>query len=191
VNFHPYPEDLNYYRSAALDCLKKDRLGGDNFDVTFTSSKDPSWQAKATQAFHFLRANANRRYSSQALMAVLTAAERQYREDDPSAWVITVEAPYNYDPDTEVKSGGLVGVMVQLNDGSCRVLMAVAAPARRCGVGTALTVAHSVLGGWTAWVKTSNRDAQQFLLARGLQPMHINSQGAVRYGNISWEEAEV
>ena len=167
---------------------------------------EPETAGACRQAFAFFRRNADRRYSASVLMSLLTHAEAieadaergvlpDSSEDDAAhryPAVMTLGTPFEYDEETEVKSGGLVGVAVLLPDN--RVLFAVLPDQRRKGVGREMT---RLLAGrydyfnlnW--WIHQENRDGQQFALAVGLMPYQVNRHGAVLYRATAVEDPDV
>lgn len=152
--------------------------------MTFTRGSDPEWSPRARSAFEFLRRHASRRYSNDALMRALRAADWTPEDSTPSPFLFTVEVPHHFDPDTEVKTGGTFGVLFQLNDGAMRGMLAVAETFRRQGVGSALLDAHvNLLGTPSMWVHRVNVPAQQFLLNNGLTVQNLNANGVLRFGS--------
>lgn len=138
-------------------------------------------------AFAFLRAHGDRRYSPASLMKLLSYADAidsaalspTLPQDLPS--VVIAELNYTYDEDTEVKSGGVLGVGVLLPDG--RLMMAVNNNKRRAFIGTGILqfVRSYFDGGPAVWCHRSNVVGAQFCLSRGLMPWAIREGGAVQY----------
>jgi GNAT superfamily N-acetyltransferase len=142
------------------------------------------------QAFSFFRRHADGRYSNNTIMRILTAAdrwdervandERTYDNRLPNLAICVI--PTTYDENTEVKNGGMVGVLVSWEDDSKRAIMAVHKNYRRKSIGTSLFIRmrYSVLNAnW--WVGRHNQTGQQFLLSIGLFPTAFNTSGAIRY----------
>lgn len=181
----PYLSDIPYAVDSAArritDALETSTT------VALTISGDPDFGMAATRAFEFLRAQGDRRYSNNSLMELVNLADRHRNggfESRPPAFILTVSQPYSFDEETEVKKGGVLGVVVQTNDGTCRAMLATAGGVRRRGVAGALLGAHlSLLGGPTFWLHPSNAPAQHFLLRNGFQPVQMNRRGAVRYAH--------
>lgn len=194
INYAPYYDDLHYARRQAAQMIQVEGTS-----IAVTTGLDPDWRETATRAFHFLRANADRRYSANALMKVMAAAEQTFSDEPhihralpPSPPVIIeVGSDFTYDPDTEVKSGGTLGVLVQLNDDYNRALLAIAPAARRKGIGSALLRVHEAFGPASLFVHRGNVTAQMFLLNRAYLPQVINQQGAIRFAQYECHDEEV
>ncbi len=107
--------------------------------------------------------------------------------------VCEAETPTHYDPDTEVKTGGLNGVIVQLRTGE--ILLAVNPDSRRHGVATRLlsTIVNST--GRTGFFDLSvhNDEAQHFALTAGYRPLAVTTAGRIHYtsnGNVMEENTQ-
>ncbi|MFA5937375.1 MAG: hypothetical protein WC822_05895 [Candidatus Paceibacterota bacterium] len=173
-----YAPDFN----ALVDETTVDSPTKKGLRIAFHTGTDSAWGGHVRQAFEFLRQHSSRRYSNNSLMRVLDLADYDF-EDRPAPYIFRAEVPYEFDPISEVKTGGALGVMVQLNDGSSRALLAVAPSHRRLGVATALLQAHLLtLGTPSMWVSSSNVVGQMFLLSQGLMPQDFNARGVLRYG---------
>lgn len=189
--YTPDAHDLIYYQDTYARGLAE---SVPNATVRVLAPSDPTFPSEMRRAFEFLRTHGNRRYTSDTLMGVLNLADRNWNRTPavPPAYLLTVEQPYSFDEDTEVKVGGTAGVMVQMNNGSGRAMMAVAQGYRRKGVARTLLAIHqSALGPASFWVAPNNAEAQHFLLSQGLQVVQMNSRGALRYtqpGSMDGEE---
>lgn len=141
------------------------------------------------KAFNFLRRHDDGRYSSRTKMRVLSAAERAEKLRTEGATptssglpgVLSVETPFSYDEDTEVKLGGVVAVAVVWPTEEGRLLLATHTEHRRNRIGQLLVEACRVLGvtELTAWVNRTNRAGQHFLLSLGFAATAINNSGGV------------
>lgn len=160
---------------------------------------DPETAGALRQAFSFIRANDDRRYSASVKMSLLTHADNmeafdfEANEDSTVRFplVLTVGTPYTYDEDTEVKMGGLLAVGVVLPDH--RVLFCVNRNNRRTGIGRFLfgRLYRSQLdGNLSFWIHQENRDGQMFALSQGLMPWQVNRSGAVLYRANAQPEPE-
>lgn len=172
------------------------RSGGDTDIATPTflgyngqhcdSPSDASALALALRsAFAFFRRHGDRRYSAQSLMRLLTFADKIDAGDHtelPS--IVTAEVPFAYDEETEVKSGGVLGIAVVLPDG--RVMLAVHADKRRTKLGKALlSFVTSYFHSYPqVWVHRGNTIGAQFCLSMGYMPWLINPSGAVQYATM-------
>lgn len=168
-------------------------------DIIHSTPTTTGYGQHLRNSFQFFRRNANNRYSASTLMRLANAAgefddrTRQGTEASPRTSsllpVLTVASrPLSYDEDTEVKSGGTVGMMVTWPDG--KALFAVTAGSRRQGIGRRIFSHNSNWSGVTPyfWLSSTNFPAQQFLLAMQLTPTALNGNGAVRYGYSGGEE---
>lgn len=176
--------------------------GGDTVGIatpTFTGydpnlGHDPALTSAAIrQAFAFFRRHGDRRYSAQSLMRLLAFADRLDAGDfTEQARIVTCEVPFSYDEDTEVKSGGVLGVAVSLPDG--RVMLAVHQERRRGRVGTALLafVRDYYNAAPIVWVHRQNMVGAAFLCSQEYMPWVINTEGAVQYcaGQPQAEESD-
>jgi hypothetical protein len=157
-------------------------------DVEFIGPTDAMYPAALRQAHEFLRRHG--RYTPRTLNALLAAGDivQEARETGspipfeavPS--LFTAGRPSSYDPDTEVKQGGIMGV-VAVWEGT-KVLLGVGREKRRQGVGRCLLqAAQGMLGyglsGAQAWVGQHNTEGQMFLLSQGWRIASLNSSGAV------------
>jgi hypothetical protein len=111
-------------------------------DLSFTTITTVHGRyAEHVQQVHDMLYN-SRRFTA-ATLQPLKRAIQQYRmhgEDFESAPILhVVTAPENYDPDTEVKTGGTVACGATLGDG--RVVVVVAEPWQRKGVGRSVVFA--------------------------------------------------
>lgn len=142
----------------------------------------PALAAAIRQAFAFFRRHGDRRYSAASLMRLLAHADRidaGEHNDLPS--VVTCEVPYSYDEDTEVKSGGVLGIAVLLPDE--RVMVAVHSERRQKRVGTSLIdfVRNYFTSYPVVWVHRANFTGAAFLASLELMPWELNAAGAVQY----------
>ena len=145
-----------------------------------------SLSAGLRQAFAFFRRHGDRRYSAQSLIRLLAFADRLDAGVDPSELnalpaIVVAETPFSYDEDTEVKSGGVLGMAVMLPGG--RTMIAAHSEYRQHRIGTALlqfmrTYYNEYL---IVWVHRQNLAGASFLLSQGLMPWSINAAGAVQY----------
>lgn len=181
----------NYHASHVAYCVEKALAhirheNNPNINLEVITPHHERWAMSMRQAFEFLRAAAGRHYTHSTLMKVLDFADNYgFRTDDdsPKPCLLRAVVESSYDPDTEVKRGGLLGVLVQMNDGNRRAVLAVAEQFRRKGVGSALLDLHTrAIGSPNFWVARGNVGAQQFLLQRGLVVQQMNGRGALMYG---------
>lgn len=147
------------------------------------------YEVKLRDAFEFLRRHG--RYSSGEMAKILRAADRAeemrlYPEPDtdnhsPFPTLLLLASPTRYDPDTEVKYGGMMGVAIAWSD---RLMLAIHADRHRQGAGTLLLEelrCRSSDMALRTWVSSGNVAGQMFLLASGWKPVSLNSAGAVCY----------
>lgn len=164
--------------------------GGDDIQPTFTGygngytahSEFADVARAVRQAFAFFRRHGDRRYSAASLMRLLAFADRidqGHVEDIPC--IVTCEVPFSYDEDTEVKSGGIVGIAILLPDN--RMMLAVHSERRRKRVGTALLrfVGDYFTSYPVVWAHRANTTAAGFLASQELMPWAINTAGAVQF----------
>jgi hypothetical protein len=114
---------------------------------------------------------ANRRFST---LQTAQVAEATY--------IVEAETPVRYDPDTEVKEGGIVGAAALLPSGE--ILVCVNDESLRNGVGTRLL--EEVERGSTTVepfldMGVHNVEGQHFALTAGYRPSGINVEGRVIY----------
>lgn len=141
------------------------------------------------EAFAFMRRHDDGRYSSRMKMRILNAAERAEERrlngqdpDTAAPGVVKIEVPFAFDEETEVKSGGALGILVVWPEDSGRVMLAVHKDHRRKKVGSALMGLGTYPVGveqYTAWVNQRNTVAQHFLLSRGFMATGLNQVGGV------------
>lgn len=147
-------------------------------------------------AFAFFRQHADRRYSSRTLLKLMDTADLM--ENNPQipvgVHVVTASVPFHYDEETEVKSGGVLGVGVMLPDR--RMLIAVREAARRRGIGTQMysaleNMSYPATG--VLWLSQHNVAGQHFALSLGVLPQEMRSNGAIAYarGPLMDEVADV
>lgn len=142
----------------------------------------PGYTERLRQAFHFLRQNDDLRYSSSTKMRLLTTADQLDAGRGVEApLVLVLERPFTFDPDTEVKSGGLLGVAV-VWPGSNKLVMAVHRMFRRARIGATMLSLLNFPGcqySMTTWVNRRNTTGQHFLLATGWSVSTLNSSGGM------------
>lgn len=140
----------------------------------------PEYPARMRGAFQFLRTHADGRYTATSLINLLNASEGA-SGDRPTLHVL--EAPSSYDEETEVKTGGMVGVAVKYTNG--KTLLAVRAEHRRLRHGSLLLDAAARRGmAPNLWVHRENLGAIRFLAAADYSPQSMNSQGALNFGQL-------
>lgn len=150
--------------------------------LNMDSSEFTALSAAIRQAFAFFRRHGDRRYSAASLMRLMDFADRidaGERENLPS--LVTCEVPFTYDEDTEVKSGGIIGIAVMLPDN--RTMIAVHTQRRKARVGTSLIrfVRDYFTSYPVVWAHRANTQGAAFLAACGLMPWAVNTSGAVQY----------
>jgi len=124
-----------------------------------------------------MRQMADGAYTSSTLDAI-EDSEGEWTPEAPV--VVVVEAPVRFDPETEMKEGGVLGLAVVWRE---RIALAVNRRARRKGLGTALLVQARVFApGAGLYVAPRNIGAHHFLLEAGMRPLSVGSSGVVRYG---------
>lgn len=187
LNGEAIPESLNPLPPRA------ERRQPDNREYRFYSPDDPGYVQHLRQSFQFFRRNAGNRYSPSTLMRLANAADDIENSDTPPRrrnWpVLTVAtSPQSFDEETEVKTGGMAGMMVTFPDG--KALFAVISSLRRKGIGSNIFRYNSDYSGILPyfWVAVSNVPGQMFLLSQGLVATALNSAGAIRYGYNGAEE---
>lgn len=152
------------------------------------------------QAFNFLRRHDDGRYSSRMKMRVLQAAEQaeagrvnSLDADYNLPGVVTLMVPFSFDEDSEVKTGGMLGVAVVWPTEGGRLMLAVNQSNRRQRLGSLLfgILQYPVqAGSLTSWVNRSNTIGQHFLLSRGFSPTGFNQSGGVCWTYGSDNNAE-
>lgn len=148
---------------------------------------DPGRFSQALRdAFSFFRRAADGKYTSTSLMRLLDAAEGGRQTGQPPVRIVEVGRPSSYDPDTEVKTGGVVGMAVVYESG--RTMLAVAPASRGSRVGRTLLAEAgyglTITDPLTLWIHQSNVGAQRFALACGLVPESMNGSGAIAYRTV-------
>lgn len=152
------------------------------------------------KTWEFIRTFHEGRYSSRSLMDLVRAQDmiRDARRngDDLSGQdvmftpvLLTLQAPVEYNADTEVKTGGMAAALsLKLNDGYATGMLAVADDHRREGLGRLLVnIARSRLQRFDLdlkfWTASSQRarGAMQFLLSIGYSPETFSRTGALRW----------
>ena len=171
----------------------------DTASVTYRTTywTDEEFPRVALSAFELLRRT--RRYSAATMMALRTLADRTPNDvraemdremSNPAtkAYVTAATAPFSIDPETEVKTGGLVGVAVTLynDEGNGRTLLGVSPSWRRHYIGTHLLYRHG-LSDSSLWVSETNQAGLAFLSAYGFAPVSLRD-GMVewRYSNLAY-----
>lgn len=183
------PQSLpNQYRYAAF-C-------GDG-DLTFNPTiiiQRPIEQEMSNvlrRAFAFFRRHDDGRYSANSKMDLLRFADKldEYWQNDieydasefPD--IAYAEVPFSYDEETEVKTGGVVGMVIVLPGG--RTMLAVHQEKRRARVGQALliTARDAIRYELALWIHRTNLVAQHFAISDslGFMPFTVNRLGAVQY----------
>jgi hypothetical protein len=172
------------------------------------------------RAFPFFRRHAEGRYSDSTMMRLANANDNaarfaidpnanQWYEDDgseprrpsprrrtrsgstPLPMLIVAERPYSYDSDTEIKTGGILGMCATWREDGGRTILAVHRDHRRNEVGSRmLNLAMCTGPVISMWVGRTNTTAQQFLLAQRLYPTGMNANGVLRYSNVDTQEEE-
>jgi len=172
--------DLRYYLEDA------DVVLPEGAELNIRGPNHEGYEEALRTAFNFLRKHDDGKYSSRTKMRVLDAATNaEFRRTSGQApagpGVVVIETPFAYDEDTEVKSGGVLGVLVCWPDEDNKVVLAVNKLHRRQHIGRLLMVATRPSGvyDYTAWVHTTNTPAQHFLLSRGAGPIAFNAAGGV------------
>lgn len=178
--------DLRYY-AQDVECTIPEAT-----ELLITGPGDVDYEENMRQAFNFLRRNDDGRYSSRMKMRVLNAAEtaesaRESGRDLPSdlPGLLAIRRPFGYDEDTEVKTGGWLAALVIWPEDAGRVMLAVQQPSRRCRMGSLLmylTTMWCQVPQVTAWVNSTNRIGQHFLISRDFNPTGFNRSGGISYG---------
>lgn len=154
-------------------------------------------------AFGFFRRHGGGRYTDATLMQLVRAADKYegalrngaefdaVHEDTDLPVLVVADRPYSYDEDTEVKTGGMVGLAVCWPERQGKTLVAVQADYRRKHIGSLLlTQVRSLVRDASLWVGQQNVIGQKFLLANNLVPVGFSSGMAIRYGTM-YETEEV
>jgi hypothetical protein len=103
--------------------------------------------------------------------------------------IVSAMRPYTFDPETETKSGGRLGMAAYWRDG--RTVLAAHRDARRIHIGTALLERVLQEVAPVMWVGQTNTAGQMLCLKSGLLVTSMNSRGALRYSNrLDNEEGE-
>lgn len=139
------------------------------------------------QAFAFFRVHADRRYSASSLLKLLQEADRidNARNQGIVAtdlpYTLSVNLPYEYDEETEVKSGGTLAMAVIFPGG--RTMLAVNGGMRRNKLGASCVGFIDAYFGMDTqlWIHQQNIPGQQFALSRQMLPREVNRTGAVLY----------
>lgn len=148
--------------------------------VQYVYQDGPSYSPALRNAYEFFRRNANGRYSPGTLVAISRSWDALCSgETDALPHIVTAESPFTYDNLTEVKTGGVLGMMITWPE---KAILAVSRDTRRTGIGTSMfnemLYQQATLN---AWVGRENTVGHHFCLSRGMFPTAMNGQGAVRY----------
>lgn len=155
------------------------------------TSYTPQYAIHLRRAFEFFRGCSDGRYTSSSLMRLHDAVD----DADNGPIIATAGMPLGYDEETEVKTGGTLGMLVADPEG--RTMLAVAPNFRRQGIATALIaaieLAETTLGNTLTseryfWVGNRNIVAQRFLLASGRFPTAMSGTGALRFAARQTQE---
>ncbi len=142
-----------------------------------------------SKSFQYVRSQGGGHYSDRTVMHLQRNIERVDRDphDMDLPFLVVAEAPFSYDEDTEVKSGGILGMLIRWPD--TKTVIAVHRNSRRKSVGRRLfEVAQRNYLDMSFWVGRSNRQGQQFLLSLGMSPSAMNSQGGIRFSTVEEDE---
>lgn len=180
-------KDSDPYRGEDVNRYLKELAPAFDLHAAILGPGDAQRGPALTRGFDFFVANAGRRYTDRTLMSVRRAASSlnagSFEEDEFSfgPWVLTVEAPLSYDPDTEVKTGGLVAMLLGLpGEERLKGVFSVASSLQGQGLGrTILTVARNWLPSMTFYVHRSNIPGLVLGLKLGYTPASVSSSGTV------------
>ncbi len=154
--------------------------------ITHNGYDVASW---GNRAFEFFSRFGSTNYSAKSLMEIQSLSNYDSDDEVPVVGTLSIiSAPFQYDPETEIKKGGSIGMVLTWPTG--KSLLVVKNPSRRQGVATKLLNHHmNYIREGYFWVHRNNPVAQSFLLSQGLTPTAMNSSGAIRYGIPSEDEA--
>lgn len=170
-------------------------IESDNIEGRICVPGDEGYAERLNLAFEFLRQFGDGRYTDATLMSLIRSADqlREYRSDVmlsldgtiPGPVVLSVHEEFHYDEETEVKKGGMIGMLALLPAGEgVKALLVVRESHRRNGYGRALfSMARSMVGelSLAAWAASTNIIGQQFLLSQRFIPSAMNGRGAIRF----------
>lgn len=172
------------------------RIHDDGLTLYRTYAGEAGSPAAFMAAFDFFQRHANGRYSDRTLMALsrwsqfsteLVEGRPRRTGEGIIPAVFSLAKEVTYDEDTEVKSGGTVGMAVTLPaEVGAKLVLAVAPDMRRNGYGRALLEeAGGTVHHLHTWVSSMNRAAMQFLLSASMRPIAMNRRSAVMF---AWDE---
>lgn len=188
--------DSDNYRTTQLTSLLSEELKFDmNARMSLITSENSDYPLFTEKLFDFFSTAASSKYSDRTMMQLrrwgkrfdgTTPDERRNSSDAnmanyPAGFV--VESPFGWNPDTEIKHGGILGMYVMLptDEGEYRGVLAVPASFRRRGIASALLNSESHY--WHSRVALfahSNNFAAAGLAAKcNLSAIQINSQSQV------------
>lgn len=178
---------VSYYVGEDLAYIlrEKDPTGANAApSIRIVNNECADYASVLRQTFAFFRTHGDRRYSDHTLMRLARAADAvDYGESGGSRhWpeVIVTSVPFEFNEETETKTGGVLAMLVHLGDGRC--ILAVNRTSRRRRLGAMMMrLVPYVTPTPVFWVHQQNTTAQSFLLSAEYFPSAINSQGAIRY----------
>jgi len=193
------PETLNYtfkndYLGRDITRLLNDDVQNDNIRVSYVAAHDNEFCLALEQAFPFVSAHANGRYTDRTIMTIRRMADR-YRSFDFNAedasyhpFALVVESPHGWDPETEIKHGGIHAMLVGLpnDEGEYRGILVVAEHSRRRAIGkTLLQGARHITHSISFYASNTNMPAMRTAASGGFGAVQVNSStGVVQYSHV-------
>lgn len=171
-------------------------VGGANLVV---AQPTPQYLARLKEAVTFLRRNSSRRYSDSTLGSLMRKVDvceervasnngrhSYFDADYRMPTLVIMEDEPGYDEETEVKTGGIIGVALiipSLDESPCKVLMAVKEARRREGVGTKLMAGfRQVMPTYNTvtYVSATNTTGLLFAIDAGFLPAELTPNGVMQ-----------
>jgi GNAT superfamily N-acetyltransferase len=186
------------YRRSSLEHMIPAMFTPETFRLTLLDSTHDMFPVAMSKAFIHLSKTHSGRYSDRTMMTVRRWADRventNYADrirDENNVYlpvVICAESPYSYDNDTEIKRGGIHGMLIALpnDEGTYRGILSVSEHSRRQGIGTALMTAAQNFGPrLSMYANRTNLVAMRLAASTGYSPVQVNSvSGVIEYAQI-------
>lgn len=188
--------DADSYRSSQLTALLSSELKYDiRARMSLVTSESSEYSNFTSKMFDFFSAHSGGRYSDRSMMQLRrigkrmegTTAEGRFSSESETYLNLpvglVVESPNGWNADTEVKSGGILGmyVIIPTDDGDCRGMIAVPNAVRRKGIASAMldgeaNYFHSRVA---LYAHSGNFAAAGVAAKNNLSAIQINSQSQV------------
>lgn len=205
VYFRFFPHPNGFRPRSTRNTNREETATPNNFDIDLDVAKvvlarpDAEYLSRLREAVTFLRRNSSRRYSDSTIGSLMrkvdVCEERISTGDNGSAFfdadyrmptLLIVEDEPGYDEETEVKTGGMLGVALiipSLDESPAKLLMAVKEARRREGVGTKLMDGfRQVMPTYNTVTYLSNTNTVGLLFAvdAGFVPAELTPNGVMQ-----------